>query len=176
MDVERFGASCLTLIGIVTFFHGVEGLIYELAPKDCRGRALFGAALFVGSVACLVLSRGFVNATGYDGGDDSPPILPRPRGRSGLLRRPLRCGGYVFHADVWAVATLNGVGLCAAWAGLDYVLDAAPALLRASDAAVAVACVALGNGVLVANRQLYAQFHSRLDLGGSHVLEPASSG
>ena len=26
MDVERFGASCLTLIGIVTFFHGVEGL------------------------------------------------------------------------------------------------------------------------------------------------------
>ena len=121
-----------------------------------------------------VLSRGFVDATGYDGGDDSPPILPRPRGRSGLLRRPLRCGGYVFHADVWAVATVNGASLCCAWAGLEHVLDSAPRLLmeRPPPAWVdAFVCLVLGNFVLVASRQLGNQFRTRLGLSAAHVLE-----
>ena len=40
---------------------------------------------------------------------------------------PIPCCCLVdFHADVWAVATVNGASLCCAWAGLEHVLDSAP--------------------------------------------------
>ena len=97
-----------------------------------------------------------------------------------LLRHPLHIRLFgrrsvACHADVWAVATCNGAALCTAWAGINYVLEAAPKV-ASPDAAHAPGTIALlyvlaGNVVLVANRQLYHQFHSRMDLSASHVLE-----
>ena len=183
MDLERLGASSVTLFGIVAFFHGIEGLLDLVAPESAASQALFGTALFVGSAGGLVLSRGYVDATGYDDGDggdagDETSILPRPRRSASAfaawLRRPVRCNHARCHVDVWLIATGNGIGLCTAWAGIDYVLDAAPRLLLwRSDYTYLVGTCVLGNAILVANRQLFSQFHSRLDLSGSHVLEPA---
>jgi len=110
-------------------------------------------------------------------------LLPSPIKTScgqWLLRHPLHIRLFgrrsvACHADVWAVATCNGAALCTAWAGINYVLEAAPKV-ASPDAAHAPGKVALlyvlaGNVVLVANRQLYHQFHSRMDLSASHVLE-----
>ena len=88
---------------------------------------------------------------------------------------PIPCCCLVdFHADVWAVATVNGASLCCAWAGLEHVLDSAPRLLmeRPPPAWVdAVVCFGVGNLVLVASRQLGNQFRTRLGLSAAHVLE-----
>ena len=77
--------------------------------------------------------------------------------------------------QVWAVATCNGAALCTAWAGINYALEAAPKVAFADAARapgrIAVIYVLAGNLLLVANRQLYHQFHSRMDLSASHVLE-----
>lgn len=160
---------------------------------------LYGLTIFFVSTLVLSFNRSFVDATGYDSGEaddvEAPLNLrsePAPR-RGSLLPSTIKtsCGQWlrrhplhihVFgrrsvacHLDVWAVATCNGAALCTAWAGINYALEAAPRVAFADAARapgrIAVLYVIAGNLLLVANRQLYHQFHSRMDLSASHVLE-----
>ena len=66
-----FSQGATVLVGIVLFFHGVEGLLDLIAPKDAPSRFLFGLALFAGSLLSLVVNRGFVAASGIEADDDA---------------------------------------------------------------------------------------------------------
>ena len=174
--VRVFSQGATVLVGIVLFFHGVEGLLDLIAPTDAPSRFLFGLTLFAGSLFLLVVNRGFVAASGIEADDDAADAVA-PAGIVHALREvsPIPCCCLVdFHADVWAVATVNGASLCCAWAGLEHVLDSAPRLLMETPPPAwvdAFVCLVLGNFVLVASRQLGNQFRTRLGLSAAHVLE-----
>lgn len=176
MRVRVFGQGATVLVGIVLFFHGVEGLLDLVAPRDAFSELLFGLALFAGALLALVVNRGFVAATGFEG-DDGAADAVAPGPLVDLLRTlsPIPCCYMVdFHADVWAVATVNGASLCCAWAGLEHILESALRLLLPATpppAWDALICLVVGNLVLVASRQLGNQFRTRLGLSAAHVLE-----
>ncbi len=69
--VRVFSQGATVLVGIVLFFHGVEGLLDFIAPKDAPSRFLFGLTLFAGSLFLLVVNRGFVAASGIEADDDA---------------------------------------------------------------------------------------------------------
>ena len=55
--VRVFSQGATVLVGIVLFFHGVEGLLDLIAPTDAPSRFLFGLTLFAGSLFLLVVKK-----------------------------------------------------------------------------------------------------------------------
>ena len=98
--VRVFSQGATVLVGIVLFFHGVEGLLDLIAPRDAPSRFLFGLTLFAGSLFLLVVNRGFVAASGIEADDDAVLVQPRPTRyvtlRCAALPRPAA------HRAVWA--------------------------------------------------------------------------
>ena len=59
--VRVFSQGATVLVGIVLFFHGVEGILDLIAPKDAPSRFLFGLALFAGSLLSLVVNLSLIH-------------------------------------------------------------------------------------------------------------------